>query len=383
MTNIKEFNLLDVRKNSQIINTLNKVYKLWGYEEVSPSLINKIEIIKAREVINQNELISIVSNKSLCLRPEMTTSIVKLISTRLINKKRPLRLWNNGTIFVKKEGYKNVELFQEKIQSGIELIGYENEYPEIEVFNILFDSIDKLKLKDNCELKFLVSSTTIMDLILKNFNSNIYEKVKKILVNLDHDNLNKLDIDNNIKIILKDLLYTRGEPISVINNLIDIFGNNKVLDDLKFLFNTISPIAKSYGIDIQLDPTFQPHLNLYKGIVFQLICLKENNKIIIARGGRYDELVNYFNPNEKSANGLGFSISVDNLRDLIKEEKYQERKVLILIREEKLLNKALEERKKLHNQGIISILEIRPCVNNQQAEFIMKENKCTDIKWIN
>ena len=51
MTNIKEFNLLDVRKNSQIISTLNKVYKLWGYEEVAPSLINKIEILKAREVI--------------------------------------------------------------------------------------------------------------------------------------------------------------------------------------------------------------------------------------------------------------------------------------------------------------------------------------------
>ena len=148
MNDIKEFNLLDVRKNSQIVNTLNKVYKLWGYEKIAPSMLNNIEILKTSGVINQDELVTLVSNKSLCLRPEMTTSIVKLISTRLINKKRPIRLWNNGVIFEKKDGVKNSQRFNERIQSGIELIGYDTEFPEIEVINILFDSIDKLKLKD-------------------------------------------------------------------------------------------------------------------------------------------------------------------------------------------------------------------------------------------
>ena len=36
MTDIKEFNLVDVKNNSTIINNLNNIYKLWGYEEVSP-----------------------------------------------------------------------------------------------------------------------------------------------------------------------------------------------------------------------------------------------------------------------------------------------------------------------------------------------------------
>ncbi len=382
MTDIKEFNLLDVSKNSQIISTLNKVYKLWGYEEVSPSFINKIEILKAREVINQNELISLISNKQLCLRPEMTTSIVKLISTRLINKKRPLRLFNNGTIFEKKEGYKNVELFKEKIQSGIELIGYENEYPEIEVFNILFDVIDKLKLKNDIKLKFLVSSTTIMDLILEKYKNNNYENIKKIMTDLDQDNLNKLEINKNEKEILKKLIYKRGEPIKVINYLLDIYGKSEVLDRLVFLFNSISPMAERYGIDIQLDPTFQPHLNLYKGTVFQLIGIKNNEKFIIAKGGRYDELVKYFNPKEKSANGLGFSLSVDNLRNIIEVDENIEKKVLIIIRQTQLLAKGLEEQKRLHDLGIISILETRPCNNNDQAKFFQEQNKCTDIIWI-
>ena len=80
MSDIKEFNLIDVRNNSSIVNDLNNVYKLWGYEELSPSFINNLETIKGREVIDADELIGIVSNSSLCLRPEMTTSIVKLTS---------------------------------------------------------------------------------------------------------------------------------------------------------------------------------------------------------------------------------------------------------------------------------------------------------------
>ena len=383
MTKIKEFNLLDVRKNSQIVNTLNKVFKLWGYEKVAPSMINNIETLKSSGVINQNELISLVSNRSLCLRPEMTTSIVKLISTRLINKKRPLRLWNNGTIFEKEEGIKNSSKLNERIQSGIELIGYDTEFPEIEVINILFDSIDKLNLKENCKLVLLVSSTTILDLILKNYNRNEYETIKKSLTELDQVVISNLNINEEEKKILKDIIFTRGKPQIILEKLTKIYGKNKDLDDLNYLFETLDPIANNYGIQIKLDPTFQPHLNLYEGIVFQLICENNNTKSIIAKGGRYDELVRYFNKKEKIPKGLGFSISVDNLRKLIRDENDSNKKILLLYDNEKNLPKAIKEQKRLHDLGIITILEINPCKNPNEAKFIMKENNCNEIKWIN
>lgn len=382
MEEMKEFNLLDVRKNSQIVNTLNKVYKLWGYEKIAPSMINNIDILKTSGVINQDELISLVSNKSLCLRPEMTTSIVKLISTRLINKKRPIRLWNNGVIFEKKDGIKNSQRFNERIQSGIELIGYDTEFPEIEVINILFDSIDKLNLKENCNLIFLVSSTTIMDLILNKYKNNNYEEIKKSMINLDQDNLNKLEISQQDKELLNDLLYTRGDPNNVIDKLSNLYGKSKVLDDLRYLFNTIQPIANKYKIRIQLDPTFQPHLNLYEGIVFQLISVKNGDKSIIAKGGRYDELVRLFNPKERFPNGLGFSISIDNLRKVIKEKNKINRRILLLYQNKDDLPVAIEEQKRLHEKGIITILEINPCNKISISENLMKENNCSEIKWI-
>ena len=152
-----------------------------------------------------------------------------------------------------------------------------------------------------------------------------FDEIKKSLVNFDQDNLSKLGIDEDDKYILKDLLFTRGEPIAILKKLKNIYGTSKTLDDLNYLFETLSNISKRYGVKLQLDPTFQPHLNLYEGIVFQLIGYDGKNKNVIAKGGRYDELVRFFSPNEKILNGIGFTISVDILRNLLKEEKTDKR----------------------------------------------------------
>ena len=382
MTDIKEIKLVDVRNNSNIINNLNNIYKLWGYEEVSPSFINTLETIKGRGVIEENEVVGIVSNNSLCLRPEMTTSIVKLSSTRLINKKRPIRLFTNGMVFDKKENNKNSFKLQEKLQSGIELIGYDTKYPEIEVINILFDSIDNINLKDDCNLCLLVSTTKIMDLILNKYKNNNFEEIKKSLVNFDQDKLSKLGIDEEDKYILKDLLFTRGEPMAILKKLKSIFGPSKNLDDLNFLFETISKISSKYGVKLQLDPTFQPHLNLYEGIVFQLIGDSGNNKNVIAKGGRYDELVRFFSPNEKTLNGIGFTISIDVLRNLIKDEKKEKKKILLMFKDSYLLEKGMNQQKELQKSGIIAVLYLNPCNDMAKANQIMKENNCTEIVWV-
>ena len=382
MTDIKEIKLVDVKNNTNILSNLNNIYKLWGYEEVSPSFINTLETIKGRGVIDENEVIGIISNNSLCLRPEMTTSIVKLSSTRLINRKRPIRLFTNGIVFNKKLNNKSSFKLQEKLQSGIELIGYDTKYPEIEVINILFDAIDNINLKDGCNLCLLVSTTKIMDLILNRYKNNNFEEIKKSLVNFNQDKLSKLEIDDDDKYILKDLLFTRGEPISILNKLKGIYGTSKSLDDLNFLFKTLSKISKKYGVKLQLDPTFQPHLNLYEGIVFQLVGEFCKNKNVIAKGGRYDELVRFISPNEKILNGIGFTISIDILRNLIKEENADKKKILLMFKDSYLLEKGINEQKRLQKSGNIAVLHLNPCKNLAKAKQIMIENNCTEILWV-
>jgi ATP phosphoribosyltransferase regulatory subunit len=221
-----------------------------------------------------------------------------------------------------------------------------------------------------------------MDLILDKYKNNNFEEIKKSLVNFDQDNLSKLAIHEDDKYILKDLLFTRGEPIEILNKLKNTYGTSKTLDDLNFLFETLSKISNKYGVKLQLDPTFQPHLNLYEGIVFQLIGDDGKNKCVIAKGGRYDELVRYFSPNEKILNGIGFTISIDILRNLIREEKTDKTKILLMFKDSYLLEKAMKEQKVIQKRGNIAILHLNPCDDLAKANQIMEENNCSEILWV-
>ena len=123
-------------------------------------------------------------------------------------------------------------------------------------------------------------------------------------------------------------------------------------------------------------------MNLYEGIVFQLIASIDDTKTLIAKGGRYDELVRYFSPNEKILNGIGFTISVDILRNLIKEEKKDKKKILLMFKDSYLLEKGMNEQKVQQKKGNIAVLHLNPCDDLTKANQIMKENNCSEILWV-
>ena len=121
---------------------------------------------------------------------------------------------------------------------------------------------------------------------------------------------------------------------------------------------------------------------MYEGIVFQLIGDDGKNKSVIAKGGRYDELVRFFSPNEKILNGIGFTISIDILRNLIREEKTNKKKILLMFKDSYLLEKSMNEQKVQQKKGNIAILHLNPCDDLTKANQIMKENNCSEILWV-
>ena len=157
-----------------------------------------------------------------------------------------------------------------------------------------------------------------------NLDNKTKQKVRDSLVNFNIIELENLKLDKDL--IKKILVFQkcRGIPSDVLTELGNRIGEHDVLKKLRRLFSMIEPIAKKHGINLQLDPTFQPHFELYTGIVFQLICKGISAPVVIARGGRYDELVQLFNSTNIKASGLGFSFAIDKIRELqfeLKETK--------------------------------------------------------------
>ena len=177
----------------------------------------------------------------------------------------------------------------------------------------------------------------------------------------------------------------RGKPNKVLTNLNNIYGSNSNIDNLKELFTIIEPLAKEKGIDVQLDPTLGTKYKLYSGLTFSLVSSSSSAPIILAKGGRYDDLVKKFSSSNHNCFGIGFSIGIDKVRELVTSRegmKVNNEKVLIAYKQSASLYKALKQQKEWHNKGVISVISHEPLMTNDSTNRLLKSNRCTRIEWI-
>ena len=70
------------------------------------------------------------------------------------------------------------------------------------------------------------------------------------------------------------------------------------------------------------------------------------------------------------------------LRNLIKEENTDKKKVLLMFKDSYLLEKGMNEQKAQQKKGNIAVLHLNPCDDLAKADQIMKENNCSEILWV-
>ena len=381
----RDLNPQQVEINQLIGSQLSNVFKLWGYEELAPPYIERLETLMAGDAISNKDILKVVADEPLGLRPEMTTSICRAASTRLKTKPRPLRIWAKGTVFKNKEFREGNTYIEECQQTGVELFGVKSIYAEIELLSLLLESLKTLGLKRSLNTTILIGHTELMELILLNYKPDIRNQVKEMLINFDQIGISKLQIEDSIKNELYKVNKCRGNPNQVLNELEKIYGNVQIIEKVRNLFKTIEPISIKYGVKIQLDPTFSPQFELYNGFIFQLICKSLNNQVVIAKGGRYDKIASLFYSKEEESSGVGFSFSVDNIRELMNEKdifQEQQDKILIAFSLNSNIGNALDKQREFHSIGRVAIIELNPCQNKSIATDLLKTRKCSKLVWL-
>ncbi|KGG12483.1 MULTISPECIES: ATP phosphoribosyltransferase regulatory subunit [Prochlorococcus] len=381
----KDLNPQQVEENNFLLSKLADVYKRWGYQEISPTKVETLKTLTAGGAIKSKEVLKIVGDEPLGLRPEMTASIARVAATRYAKRPRPLRLWTSGTIFKSRQESDGKVSIDENLHSGVEIFGDQSMEIEVELLSLLMDSLKVLELKDSVNPVLLISHTSLIEIITKRYNENIKYKIRNILTGFNLLELESLDIDKKDIKHLKDLLKLRGKPEFVIKHLTDIYGEEKSFKELSYLFEIISQMSNSCNIEIQLDPTFMPHYKLYNGITFQLVCQGNNCPKVIASGGRYDELVRIFDANNKEHSGAGFSYSIEKIKelDILSEQiKNKTEKILIAYSPSKNIKDALRSQHLFHLEGKIAIIELKSCKNENTAKELLKLRDCNKLYWI-
>jgi ATP phosphoribosyltransferase regulatory subunit len=374
-----------VDRNRQLCQQLAAVYRLWGYQEVAPPMVERIDTLEAGGGISEREVARLTAEEPLGLRPELTASIARAACTRLADRPRPLRLWAEGSTFRTFTGDGGGQRLSEQLQSGVELLGVHSAAAEAELMALLLACSETLGLQASHQPRLLVGHHGVLSALLGDLPDDHRSSARQALSNFDPLAIARLPLPQAQIDRLQQLMRLRGEPTAVLTQLRRHLGESPLIDELAGSLEIVAPTASRLGIGLQLDPSFQPHFDLYDGIVLKLVCLGAEAPVEIASGGRYDALVGRFGAEASEAAGVGFGFSIEDIRDLLFRPGARDqasRPVLVAYSQRSSLAAALETLAWRHRQGQNAELLPDACPGRDEAEAAAQRRGCSALEWL-
>ena len=373
-----------VESNRRINELLAAVYRLWGYQEVTPPTIERLTSLEAGGAINSGEILRLAADEPLGLRPELTAPIARAACSRMRGRPRPLRLWASGTTFRTSISDGGGQRIHEELQSGVELLGEGSSAADAELLQLLLAAVATLGLEEAHRPTLLVGHHGLLDALLSQAPAEQRGSIRRALTSFDPLALEQLNLPAPQRESFRTLLALRGEPERVLYQLEQWLGPIPLLQTLADTLTAVAPAAAARGVRLQLDPSFQPHFDLYDGLVFRLVCQGHEAPVAIASGGRYDALVGRFGADLDQAAGTGFGFAIEAIRELLEagEPPAPQGAWLVAAAPGVDLAQALSHQARLHQRGEAAELCLSRCDSEAEAETIAAERGCRGTVWV-
>ena len=305
-------------ENSSYWNYIARVLKdsmsIYNYSEIITPVLENTSIFKSgigsdTDIVSK-EMYEFSLKKddedglSYCLRPEGTAPIVRsYIENSLYKLKKINKLFYLGPMFRYERSQKGrYRLFH---QVGVELLGSNEIYHEIEVLHLAKDILERVGIDD-----YSFQINTIGDSeSLKKISAAIKELGKK-----HKQSINKLDLEildrNPLRFLDKAIHKYNFENIPKTSDYISK-ASSKRFDDLK---KTLDVLNFPYKVNAQL----VRGIDYYNDFVFEATSSSLGSHDAILAGGRYDQLVeNLGGPPTKA---IGFAAGIERMILLLENQ---------------------------------------------------------------
>lgn len=305
---------LEVVQKAWINDTLQQVFGQWGYQRIVTSTIERLDTLKAGGAIEDDTVIQLHNNSGgqLGLRPELTASVARAAVTRMIDTSYPQRLCYRANVFrnpPSSDHGRQLEFYQ----AGVELLFSGGTLADAEILLLVTDCLQKLQVPN---WYLILGDAGLTRSLLSPFPEALRQKVRNCLSSLDYVQLESLDYPSEELKQRAILLFNlRGKPEDVLSKVLDLSldetGKN-CLNNLKSLIELVNKSA-SQELPLTLDLSLIQTFDYYTGITFKVIEQTNNKLQTLGQGGRYDQLLGVYDPEQKSAPGIGFSLNVGAL----------------------------------------------------------------------
>jgi len=278
----------ELARKREIEQQMRAVFGRWAYEEVQTPIIERFDVLQRGLGAETTELLFQFNDRrstALAMRPEMTTPVARLVSTRMRETPLPLRLAYVAPVFRYYEQPQEGRM-RELTQAGAELIGAAGVDADAETLFMAIEALDEIGLHDAC------------------FDVNDAHVVDGVLAGLGLGGDAALEAKQHIKTRNLVALHTFGRPglvefalrrgghdaIAAARAICRTDDSLAALEALETLLRRAD--ALGYGGRVAVDFALLRDLDYYTGFVFEGYV--EEIGMSLCGGGRYDSLLPRF-----------------------------------------------------------------------------------------
>lgn len=332
-----------------------------GYDFIKTPTVEYYDTVGKASAIYDASLFKLVDSQgnTLVLRPDMTTPIARVATSKLLKEKIPLRLAYFANVFraQETEGGRPAEFDQ----MGIELIGDASVYADVEVITIAAGLMKQFGI---ASYKLTIGHAGILQSILNSY-TDTQEQAEQLRVLLVQKNF----------VGFEEAVYAFGLPtmktqsllqfIEEASNLTTLAQIEKYVtknDALQYM-KELEQLLQIAGLadDFAFDFTLASHMNYYTGMLFEVFAA--GSGFPIGNGGRYDGLLHTFGQN---VGATGFGLRVDRLLEVLPNATAHQQATVVLFEKGGYVE-ALQQAQQLREQGKQVTLQAREAITNEAA----------------
>ena len=298
-------------RKRQTENLLAEVFGNWGYDEVVTPTYEYLSVFGegGLDAVDQVFKFFDRSNRTLVLRPDMTTPIARLAATRFREETGPLRFFYLTNVFRYEDAQAGRQC--EFYQAGVELLGAADAAADAEIIALAIQALRAAGLQSFQisigQADFLRSLTGEIGL-----NDRQAEELRHLLVAKDMVGLTALleeaTLPQNEKDRVKRVLLTNGreELLHEAKLLATSETSRRAIENLEEVYSLLQAyeVADFVAFDLGLVRDF----DYYTGMVFE--GYTPGLGFPVCGGGRYDRLLEAFGQPRPAT---GFALGVDRL----------------------------------------------------------------------
>jgi len=297
-----------------IFDCWRRVCVRYGFEEYLTPIVESAEIYRAKsgEDVGGKELVTFsdLGGRELSIRPEMTPSVVRMVSKVYAASPKPLKYFSIANFMRNEKPQKGRN--REFWQLNCDIFGSANITADIEILSLALDLVLEFKPPKNSFALHLNSRQLlegVLDLIgagkLKaNSKAEVIrtlDKWKKLSLATIKERLLGAGLEPKEITILEQFMASRN-LLELSEKLPDI-KNNIGFSQIKEVMSALSRLG--YDSLVEFDPSVIRGFDYYDGLVFEVIDKHPENNRSMFGGGRYNGLAEIFG--EKNFPAVGFA----------------------------------------------------------------------------